>query len=120
MKKQKAIISAFGEAWRRLPEEAKDHALNNDGWVPKYLKQPSLDKIEQTQLYWRPQSLEGIEDNNGWTELDPGDKLKHGHYWLQHKSGKITLIKTWAAIFKLIDRGYVRYCKPQPPKPPIY
>ena len=86
MTKQEVIQKAWGEIWNELPERQKECALKYDGCVShsEYrlelsyddqnlaIKLNKISKIKDSwllndQFYFRPKSLSGIENNNGWT-----------------------------------------------------
>ena len=75
MTKQEKIKEAYGEYWEIL----KDYVERN-GWMTVsdllHLKLPifkyiqcDVDDIEDIRAY-RPKTLKGIEDNNGWTKIE--------------------------------------------------
>lgn len=82
--KEKAIQKAFGEAWEKVKQCCDSagfverrviaHGITNNMEPEKYGFQ--LSEIRRTlhspdgYYKWRPVSLEGIEDNNGWIRSD--------------------------------------------------
>jgi len=77
MTKEEKIKEAYGEYW------TVDIDLN--GWVSSKsqtyvsayhgLKCEKETKIENDIYFWRPKSLQGIENNNGWVKIESEDDL---------------------------------------------
>ena len=75
--KQEAIKKAYGEYW----EAVKDF-VDENGWIDflediqriMYFFHDS-DNIEVFKSTWRPKSLQGIENNNGWIKIESEDDL---------------------------------------------
>lgn len=88
--KQKAIEEAYGEYW----EKVKDF-VDENGWCNVRKKVNFSDISEKlhwetktgNQYYWRPKSLQGIEDNNKWISINSEDDLpkEKGSYWVIDK-----------------------------------
>ncbi|GEM_PF-780361 len=84
--KQEVIQSAWAENWDLLFDSERDHALKNDGWIPniglKLINKITFDFKEMHIIFgspeqWiRPQSLAGLETNNGWIRIESEDWLK--------------------------------------------
>ena len=74
--KQEAIKNAYGEYW----ENVKDY-VDNDGWInnsiPKFRfgKLKNLDLEYKNDVFFRPKSLQGIENNTGWIKIESEDDL---------------------------------------------
>jgi hypothetical protein len=91
--KQEVIVAAYGEYWDLFDEEDKKSILNNDGWHYKWnhplrweMAKTGVEIITSAYVVgtsWKPKSLAGIENNNGWTKIDSEAdlKLKDGGYW---------------------------------------
>lgn len=88
--KQEAIRKAFCDKWDLFTDEYKNHLLTKKHWVDMSIKYGALsglnyyksptpqiltynNEIEINCEFWRPISLKGIEDNNGWTRIEPDD-----------------------------------------------
>lgn len=74
---------------------------------------------------WRPISLRGLEDNNGWFILPTKKILPYGYYWVRVKQ-PTTLVED-EFIFHLKDGvgiipyAYATHYQPiEKPQPPIY
>ena len=75
--KQEAIKKAYGEYW----EAVKDF-VDENGWIDflediqriMYFFHDS-DNIEVFKSTWRPKSLQGIENNNGWIKIESEEDL---------------------------------------------
>lgn len=81
--KCKAIKQAYGEYWNQLRDSAKFSAINNNGWL-HYNEITNnngtlLDCIQMDILHdidcYRPKSLQGIENNNGWICIESEEDL---------------------------------------------
>ena len=74
--KQEAIKNAYGEYW----ENVKDY-VDNDGWInnsiPKFTfgQLKNLDLEYKNDVFFRPKSLQGIENNTGWIKIESEDDL---------------------------------------------
>lgn len=95
--KQQAIKKAYGEYY-----DVYRKYIDPDGWVSWNHGAP-LHNMEETDihesgLYWRPASLNGIENNRGWISVedrlpenvDPdGERWIDIEYWIHTKHGGI-------------------------------
>lgn len=81
--KQKVIREAYGEHW----DKVKDF-ITETGWIdmsefhvyPQHLNIEKED-CEIDQEFWRPKSLKGIENNNGWFSIkEHGLPKEKGNY----------------------------------------
>ena len=74
--KQEAIKNAYGE----FLEKVKDY-VDNDGWIdnsiPKFTfgQLKNLDLEYKNDVFFRPKSLQGIENNNGWIKIESEEDL---------------------------------------------
>ena len=74
--KQEAIKNAYVEYW----ENVKDY-VDNDGWIdnsiPKFTfgQLKNLDLEYKNDVFFRPKSLQGIENNNGWIKIESEEDL---------------------------------------------
>lgn len=74
--KQKAIIEAYGEYW----EQVKDF-VDENGWCRNRKIAGFYNSLREIQNhpnvnYWfRPLSLQGIENNNGWIKVESEEDL---------------------------------------------
>lgn len=82
--KEEAIKKAYG---RIIPE------LDENGWIRYGVHSPkTLPYFEETEdgmnnMCWRPKSLKGIENNNGWIKIESESDLpkEKGNYWVVDK-----------------------------------
>lgn len=136
--KEQAIIEAYKEYWNELPPEIQKYALQNDGWINskewigdagntlifkklKCIPLDCMDNYHSTYCYFfRPKSLQGIEDNNGWIKIESEEdynKLENGEYeWYNINTGKYEKGDLYSygmfTHYKIIPKTI--------PKPPIY
>lgn len=91
--KEQAIKEAYGKHWDKLPIEIQKQVLEKNGWINSKewigdagntlifnkLKGISLDCMDNYHstycYYFRPKSLKGIKDNNGWIKIESDDDL---------------------------------------------
>lgn len=85
MTKQEKIIEAYGDYWEIL----KDY-ISVNGWIstknlydlkfnPNNFSPLDVDDIEYIANY-RPKSLQGIENNNGWIKIESESDLPNESY----------------------------------------
>ena len=131
MTKEEKIQEAYGEHYHRIR-----HHVNENGWVDtqtfslarKGIEFEQYKKRSNTYLgfYNRPKSLQGIENNNGWTKIESGDDLPKikGNYLVIDKfletNPSIAFYDPKAVIF-LMSSWYEKYSHYQliinPPEP---
>lgn len=96
-KKQKAIELAYGEYWDRV----KDF-VDVNGWC-SVRRKVNFEEITNklgwqckigNQHSWRPKSLSGIEDNNGWISIEREDDLpkEDEKYWIKDKCNNVEIL----------------------------
>lgn len=124
MTKQEKIKQAYGEHWDKVCEY-----VDGKGWCVGYWNicevLNGISKPRSQGTKWRPKSLDGLEDNNGWTKIESdGDLPKEsGKYHVIYEN-RLNNIAT--EYFNLKSNGwdsFLRVTHYQPiikPKPPIY
>lgn len=68
MTKEEIIAKAYGIDYNKLKEY-----INNNGWCRSFPStQNQIDYINTglQNVAWRPKSLQGIENNNGWIKIE--------------------------------------------------
>ncbi len=123
MTKQEKIQEAYGKYWEVVYEY-----VDKNGWCSAYWKTKTYFQTEFTSEKWRPKSLTGIEDNNGWIKIESEDDLpKEGmHHSILLDSDCINGYKNYDVIvFYEVNSRYrkkeISHYKPiEKPKPPIY
>lgn len=81
MTKEEKIQEAYGEYWEEIKE-----FINEDGWMfydnNEDLKQSGINlmvdirkNISDEDMFIRPKSLQGIENNNGWIKIESESDL---------------------------------------------
>ena len=122
--KQEAIKKAYSEYW----EKVKDY-VDNDGYIdnsiPKFTfgQLKNLDLEYKNDVFFRPKSLQGIDNNNGWIKIESEADLPNNEkVWICANNNKVLLsLKTvlnW--ILKNHDNKITHYQPIEKPKPPIY
>ncbi|WP_430611514.1 hypothetical protein [Flavobacterium sp. JP2137] len=94
--KQEVIREAWGLLFDELPISAKHIAIRNDGFISQYFKSRfdnSGIEFENTYSYgneFRPKSLQGIENNEGWISIKSEEDLpkETGCYHVINKKGR--------------------------------
>ena len=118
MTKQEIIKQAYGEHWDKVCEYVEENGWCNSYWGKEYTDLNGVGKTKKDPLYWRPKSLQGIEDNNGWIKLNglPNEITNRCSMWIMTKNGIEYLKEN-----EFLPIGYATHYKPvEKPKPPIY
>lgn len=91
-KKQEVIRKAYGEHWDKVKDIIEDC---NDGYISiEEVPYKGLFDIQDVQIdhvqvsgqygdivtFWRPKSLQGIENNNGWFSIEEHGLPKEGEF----------------------------------------
>ena len=121
--KQEAIKNAYGEYW----ENVKDY-VDNDGWInnsiPKFTfgQLKNLDLEYKNDVFFRPKSLQGIENNNGWIRIESEDDLpkESFNYWIFQSDLRAVTMKDFYDNKKYYGVKATHYRPIVKPKPPIY
>ena len=122
--KQEAIKNAYGECW----EKVKDY-VDNDGWInnsiPKFTfgQLKNLDLEYKNDVFFRPKSLQGIENNNGWIKIESEADLPNNEkVWIYTSNNRVLIsskaVLNW--VLKNPDNKITHYQPIEKPKPPIY
>lgn len=106
--KEKYIIEQFGDLWETFNQTSKNCALKHDGWISTILEhmpnQVDYD-FSTEKCAWRPKSLVGVEDNNGWFKtkdgIFPDDEIPV--LWLNFENGEYELASLLHVDFKHTD-----------------
>jgi len=118
------------EAWGKNYEEFKEH-IDENGWAiyPHFQKHEMIESVRPLEFQengscWRPKSLQGIENNNGWIKIESEEDLpkNSGHYLIMvNNEVKIDLWVNYQNKFELWNKNSVTHYQPiEKPKPPIY
>ena len=127
--KQEAIKNAYGNNW----DKVKDY-VDKNGWIFWSDKNPIgiynnryLEYKEENPNYWRPKSLQGIENNNGWIKIESEADLPKNDddYWVMTniKDDELQQLSNLIVIRCLNLEKNIKVTHYQPiekPKPPIY
>jgi hypothetical protein len=131
MTKEEVIQKAYGEYWDLFDKSEQLKMLNNNGWNsyfnhPLHWEMNKFIEIE-TMAYgigtsWRPKSLAGIENNNGWFQCDKNNpSIPFGHYHVIREYSNDINIEFFDGIFSNYSCYKVTHYQPiQKPNPPIY
>lgn len=127
--KQEAIKNAYSEYW----EAVKDF-VDENGWIDflediqriMYFFNDS-DNIEVFKSTWRPKSLQGIENNNGWIKIESEDDFpKNDMYVYIIFNKKVNIAFLCNGEFynpnkvKYYKKGVTHYKPIEESNPPIY
>ena len=118
MTKQEKIQEAYGKYWEVVYEY-----VDKNGWCSAYWKTKTYFQTEFTSEKWRPKSLTGIEDNNGWIKIE--SKQNEEQYFNEKREMFVLTENGDIFIFNhykyLSNVGKITHFKPiENPKPPIY
>lgn len=120
--KEQKIKEAYGDCWDSFNLTSKKCALNNNGWISQILDHApdnELDLEFQNQTF-RPKSLQGIENNNGWISLSEKGLPKDDSFYFVIIDGFIS-IKQFHIIQYKWWKEYVSHYQPiEKPKSPLY
>ena len=122
MTKQEKIQEAYGKYWEVVYEY-----VDKNGWCSAYWKTKTYFQTEFTSEKWRPKSLQGIEDNNGWIKIESEADLPKNDddYWVMTniKDDEVQQLSNLIVIRCLNLEKNIKVTHFQPiekPKPPIY
>ena len=123
MTKQEKIQEAYGKYWEVVYEY-----VDKNGWCSAYWKTKTYFQTEFTSEKWRPKSLQGIENNNGWIRIESeADLPKEGmHHSILLDSECINGYRNYDVIVfyevnsKFRKKDISHYQPIEKPKPPIY
>lgn len=70
MTKQEKIQEAYGIYWDTFSSNSKECAIKNNGWISSILDHAPKDlELDFANGTYRPKSLQGIDNNNGWVKI---------------------------------------------------
>lgn len=125
MTKEEKIKEAYGFINEWICGNGWASYFTDEGWEGGVEPFGEYDIRNKTDDYfeWRPKSLQGIENNNGWIKIESEADLpkEDGFYYVvDSETGNIT-----DRFFSCDDNGYFyafssHYQPIQKPKPPIY
>lgn len=112
--KKEAIKKAYGEYW----ENVKDY-VDKNGWCfnrrnvgfKEIISKLSWETKIGNSYYWRPKSLKGKENNNGWIKIESESDLPNIYD------------KTKFELYTYKTNGVITHYQLKPikiPKPPIF
>ena len=126
--KQEAIKKAYSEYW----EKVKDY-VDNDGYIdnsiPKFTfgQVKNLDLEYKNDVFFRPKSLQGIENNNGWIKIESEKdlpKVSGLYFGKDYEFGTDMMYFDFETKKWEDSNGYLQnithYQPIEKPKPPIY
>lgn len=130
--KEKAIKAAYGELYKKY----EDRINKNDGYL-NYKSEKVLKEIRsivgEVELHphyvyiFRPMSLQGLENNNGWTRIESEEDLpkEYGPYHVKYENGQTVSWFNGVDFITLTGRKYkedaiTHYQQIEIPKPPIF
>jgi len=126
--KQKAIELAYGENWDNVSQ-----FIDDNGWLKSHEISPFDLKLTwndiQVEEYekggsikYRPKSLSGIEDNNGWISINSEDDLlkQDGYYFGLTINGDIVVLRSNNNKWVIENDETTHYQPIEKPLKPIY
>jgi hypothetical protein len=96
MTKEEIIKNAYVQYWDKVKNNVDENGWCDGSYNLTYLDlELNMDDCEflnfDSSDIWRPISLKGIDDNNGWIKIESKDDLPNcGNYWVVYKDGKIS------------------------------
>ena len=133
MTKEEKIIDSYGIYWESLSQSAKDCALNHNGYVAPLIG--SSGDIPRSFIVYddwgfRPKTLIGIANNNGWCKVESDEDLpkENGEFWVIQNDETRTVVwyeKDFKQFFDrdniALDENDITHYRPlEIPKSPIY
>jgi len=135
MTKQEKIQEAYGDNW----ELVKDY-IDKNGWVESgYFdintklirvvdnfqgeKETKYDLRNSNYVVWRPKSLQGIENNNGWIKIESEEQIKefqNEFCWVVMNNGEMDKGYIHSSNYNFLLKSATHYQPIQKPQPPIY
>ena len=98
MTKEEKIKEAYGRHWNKI----KDTASKYNGWITNwfYVDCGIFDcemKIFGGSPFYRPNSLQGIDNNNGWIKIESELDLpkEEGQYYTISKSNQTNILSDY-------------------------
>ena len=77
--KQEAIKKAYGEYWELVKDLVRtDGSLSEPVWIGSDI---DIDYDDFSTGYFRPKSLKGIENNNGWIRIESEADLPEKEFY---------------------------------------
>jgi len=124
--KEEIIKEAYGKYWDGLSIHAKKCALNNNGYIAPIISglgEMPMDFVVYNDLGFRPKSIIGIENNNGWVRIyreSDLPKFDCDCYWIDRNDGLILGRFVLDGDIEFIMRNATHYKIIEEPKMPIY
>lgn len=121
--KQEVIKEAYGNHWKTVSEN-----INKNGWITAIDDEPifvpSIGELEEhpKEFWFRPISLKGIENNNGWRKpKEYIEVVQNSPCWVYTDYNHIYTYETYISYFSICETQKITHYKPiERPKPPIY
>jgi len=125
MTKEEKIQEEWGEDFNKI--------INSDGWMLYDNQSDIRDLVKNSKfdfkknevsrnVFFRPKSLQGIENNNGWIKIESEEDLpkENCDVWciiknsdVHYRRFQVNMSRWWTE--------YIKYYQPiQKPKPPLY
>lgn len=132
--KREAIKKAWGETIYPIMEAImkregdnwyggfKRHGEVYGNFVPELLKQHiNSDRIDNLNGWYKPKELKGIEDNNGWTRIEPdGSNLPKTNSEVWYETYPNHYLYTSEGLEQQFEGGEISHFKPRKPTRPVY
>jgi hypothetical protein len=127
MDKQEVIKQAYGDHWDKVCEYVDDKGWCHGFFGIQMQELQGIGKPKNEPTKWRPKSLEGLEDNNGWIKIESEEDLPKEieGYWHVVLKGKVIIIELLkddkSKLFQSLKKDEITHYKLiEKPKPPIY
>lgn len=122
--KQECIAKAYGEYW-----ESVKNFIDRDGWTQKkslllnfthvLYDSKSVQTFNNSYKY-RPKSLQGIEDNNGWIKIESEADLPKDNSINYHALNIEFPDDIEVCLRVEVDKRFTHYQPIEKPKPPLH
>ena len=129
--KQKVIKNAYGEYWEKVKDYVDENGFINTystkisphslkySWVDIEVSKKWIDDKIGDTICFRPKSLQGIENNNGWIKIESEEqRFPDEDLWICNFNGnKQPFIHD---AYDFIPERYTHYQPIEKPKPPLF
>lgn len=117
--KQQAIQDAYGENYEKCNHD--ENGWTSGNW-DLFVRLDGITKPRSNGTKWRPKTLQGIENNNGWIKIESDDDLPkdENSFWVVTDDEEIVEMEYFPKYKSFTELGVTHYQRIEKPKPPIF
>ena len=130
MTKEEKIKECWGSLWGEVKSHIDENGFVSEGVLmpDNFCRNNDVQYIAPNFEYWRPKSLSGIENNNGWIKIESEDDLpkdystEQFYLWLWTNNGFYEMqdYKKWKLHYDHLEITHYQLKPIVKPKPPVY